>query len=312
MVSARGRSRRLESVISILILFILAIIAALVLAMQFETRPGEFDLSALAPEGFEASSVEHYDAGNLYEKINGKAPLYTEAGFAGLSTVRFAAAGDDELAMEAYLFDMGTPRGAFSVYSMQKRADTQPLEPMEFGYRTSNGLYFAQGKYYVELVGFSEKPELMKAMEELAAGLAAQVQTDGGPGLAEIDALPNDGKVAGSVTFYLSSAFGCEGLTEIFTCTYKTGVDELTAFLGKRPDSADAAKVAKMYRDFLVENGAKEKKALNGKLDGKVLDFYGYVEIVVPAGSYVVGVHEAQNQDVAEKLVLRILEGLQN
>jgi hypothetical protein len=43
-----------------------------------------------------------------------------------------------------------------------------------------------------------------------------------------------------------------------------------------------------------------------------VLDFYGYIEIVAPAGSYVVGVHEAKSQEAAEKLVLKIIDGLES
>ena len=310
MVSVRGRSRRLESAVSIFILCLLAFIAAFLAATQLETRGAEPDLASLAPNGFRAWRLEEYDAGNLYEKINGKAPLYTDAGFVKLSTVRFAAGDDEEMMMEAYLFDMGSARGAFSVYSMQKRADADALQGMEFGYRTSNGLYFARGKYYVEVVGYSESAELMSAMEELAEKLAGALQTQGNTGLAEIDSLPDEGKIAGSVTFYLSSAFGCEGLTEIFTCTYRSGTDELTAFLRRRSGEAEAAKMAKMYHDFLISNGARPKKAMNEELEGKVLDFYGYIEIVVPAGSFLAGVHEARNQEAAEKLVLRIVEGL--
>jgi len=312
MASVRPRSKRLESGLSIVLLFAVALVGAAIVGMQFRTVEADVDLAALAGAGFEASAIEHYDAGNLYEKINGKAPLYTECGFVKLSTVRFAAADDEEMAMELYLFDMGTGRGAFSVYSMQKRADTEDLETMEFGYRTSNGLYFAKGKYYVELVGFSERPELMQAMEQIGGRLAGVLHTDAGTGLAEIDSLPEEGKAAGSVTFYVASAFGCDGLTEIFTCTYKSGTEALTAFLSKRPSDAEAAKMVKMYRDFLIENGAKPKKAINEKLDGSVLDFYGYIEIVAQSGLWLVGVHESQNQEAAERLVLRIIDGLEN
>ena len=278
MVSVRPRSKQFESALSILILFVLAFIGAFIVSMQFRSAETELDLAALAPAGFQASTIEHYNAANLYEKINGKAPLYTESGFVKLNTIRFTG-DDDEMAMELYLFDMHAPRNAFSVYSMQKRPDTDPLPQMEFGYTTSNGLYFNKGKYYVELVGFSERPELMRSMEQLAAKLVAALDTAGAAVLPEIDALPDEGKVPASVTFYVSSAFGCEGLTQIFTCTYKSGDENLTAFLSKRPTDADAAKITKMYRDFLIENGAKPKEAINKKLNGSVLDFYGYIAV---------------------------------
>ncbi len=97
MGSVPGRNKRLESAISILLLAVLLLIGLCVFIRQFDVDMGRFGidtttadplseqikpntqepaLDALTPDGFKKpSETETYEAGNLYEKINGKAPL---------------------------------------------------------------------------------------------------------------------------------------------------------------------------------------------------------------------------------------------
>jgi hypothetical protein len=124
-----GRAKRLESAISICLLAILSLIGVGVFIKQFnynmsrygidttaipklETQNSKFEipfeLSSLAPAGFEMlSKVEVYNSENLYEKINGKAPLYTESGFEELFTQRFVSINDRSLWMELYAYEIG-------------------------------------------------------------------------------------------------------------------------------------------------------------------------------------------------------------
>jgi hypothetical protein len=98
--SIKYRARRLESVISICLLAILFLIGLGIFIKQSDydmSRFGigtaaapkfeiPFELSSLVPAGFETlSKTEVYHPENLYEKINGKAPLYIESGFEKLA-----------------------------------------------------------------------------------------------------------------------------------------------------------------------------------------------------------------------------------
>lgn len=188
MASVRRQPRRLESAVSICLLVILLLIGLVIFMKQFDVDMSRFGigtttislpvqqteaetqkpiLEALTPDGFKTFfEVETYNAGNLYEKINGKAPLYIEAGFAKLFTQRFIHKGDESLWMELFIFDMTAIRNAFSVYSVQKRADTRTLSFASPGpcYKTSNGVHFVHGKYYVELIGSTESTTMDEAM----------------------------------------------------------------------------------------------------------------------------------------------------
>jgi hypothetical protein len=319
-----GRAKRLESAISICLLAILSLIGVGVFIKQFnynmsrygidttaipklETQNSKFEipfeLSSLVPSGFEMlSKAEVYNSENLYEKINGKAPLYTESGFEKLFTQRFVSTSDPNLWMELYAYDMSTVKNAFSVYSVQKRAKSEAFPSMQLAYKTGNALCFVHGKYYIELVGSSESGELFGAMAEVARKIQANLAIDHDSEIAELAFFPRENLVPGSFKLYLVNAFGFEKLTNIFTARYKVGNETITAFIGKRADSKEAEAIAESYRKFLTENGAVIKNTDNKTLVGKVMDSYGTTEIVFTVGPFVAGVHEAENQQAAEKM----------
>ncbi len=306
MGSVPGRAKRLESVIGICLLAILLLIAVGVFIKQMPKQ--KKDLTFLLPYGFKTlSEIEVYTTENLYEKINGKAPLYIDAGFIKLSTQRFVSQADENLVMELYIFDMARTRNAFSVYSVQKRAEVDILPDMQFAYKTSNAFYLAHGQYYIELVGFAESDELFAAMAEVARKIPTNLAVHDDTAIPEIEHLPKHNLVPGSVKLYLASAFGFEGLTDIFAAGYELNGETITAFLSKRSGPKDAEAVAESYRSFLIENGATASKATNKILEGKVLDFYDTTEIVLSTGPFVVGIHEAENQQSAENLAVMLV-----
>jgi len=336
MSSVPGRNKRLESVISVLLLMLLLLIGIGVFIRQFDVDMVRFGidtttagplseqiepntqepaLDALTPDGFkEFSEIEMYDAGNLYEKINGKAPLYTESGFVKLFTRRFISKDDESLWMELFVFDMAAVRNAFSVYSVQKRADALMFafaKPQPC-YRTSNGLYFIRGRFYVELIGSTESIALHKAMADIAVKFTSQTIVDDAK-ITEFALFPEEDFIQGSFKLYLANAFGFDAFTDIFTCQYKLGDESITTFLSKRPDPQDAKTTAESYYNFLIENDAKDKPTANKTLKdigAKVLDFYDTTEIIFAIGPFVGGIHEAENQRFAEELATRLFDKL--
>ena len=322
----RRTQNRLETIISISIMVILLVIAAGLLIRQADTDMSRFGITAAnmqqpqkplpaaenspvieAPAGFDKlSEPEVYNADNLYEKINGKAPLYTEAGFSKLYCQRFVNKNDTSLWMEVFLYDMGNVRNAFSVYSMQRRPDAKilPTFAQMYGYGTSNGLYFVYGRYYAEMIGSAESDQLVMAMLETATNIQKNPIAASDLRIGELDLFQSENLVPDSMKLYLRNAFGFEGLSDIFAAQYKIDSREITVFFGKRPDANDAEAMAESYRKFLLENGATVKQTTSEFLKNKVFDFYGATEIVSTTGQFVVGVHEAENQDAAEKAAM--------
>jgi hypothetical protein len=336
MSSVPDRNKRLESIISTLLLAILFLIGLGVFIRQFDVDMGRFgidtttagplleqtepntqepSLDTLTPDGFKKlSETETYDAGSLYEKINGKAPLYTESGFVKLFTQRFISKNDESLWMELFVFDMAAIRNAFSIYSVQKRVDVQTpafTKPQPC-YRTSNGLYFVHGNFYVELIGSTESVALDKAMAEIAVRFASQIAVNDEK-ITEFALFPKEDCVQGSFKLYLANAFGFDAFNDIFTCRYKLGDETITTFISKRPDPQDAQTTAESYYNFLIENDAEDKPTANKTLKdigAKVLDFYDTTEIIFATGPFVGGIHEAENQKAAEELAVMLIDKL--
>ncbi len=326
MEPARQRAKSLESVISICLLAVLVLIGAGVLIKQrnfdmalfgrdiavdaqtpvkaeTSTSSEKSMLSPSASASLKAlSEIETYTTENLYEKIDGKAPLYTDSGFEKLSTQRFVSEGDANAIAEVYLFDMGAIKNAFSVYSVQIRAEAEFLPDLTLTYKTTNAVYFVHGRYYAEMLGFVDSPALVNAMVEFARNIQTNLPAGGATQITELGFFPQENLLGGSAKLYLTSAFGFEGLTDTFIARYEIDGETVAAFLSKRSDAAEAQKIADSYFKFLLENGGTVKQAGSTAVEGKVADFYGTTEIVFAKGVFVGGIHEAENQSAGEKL----------
>jgi len=326
MSAVRSRAKRLESTIGFCLLAILVLIAVGVFLRQFDTDMSRFGidktaaellarekeektpLGLLTPSEFEPfSGIQTYTAENLYEKINGKADFYLDSGFKVLSTRRFISKDDDSLFFELYVYDMTTTRNAFSVYSTQRRPQVHGLPDMQFGYKTSNALYFAHGKYYIELVGSSESTQLSRAIVETAQKIQANLVIDK-PDIPELAFFPQENLVPGSIKLYLTDAFGFEGLTDTFAAGYRFADQIITAFLTRRSSPEDATRLFHEYHKFLLSNGGKDIPTTNPQ--ARSVDFYGTLEILFVTGPFVAGVHEAENRELAGKVVETLLNKL--
>ena len=337
MESTGKPQSRDESIISASLLLLLLLIVIVILAMQQHVDMARFGLdgsgpsdasqqvseedaapgipstlASLAPAGFgPLSNAELYLPGTLYEKINGKAPFYLEAGFVGLWTQRYVSRANADLWMELSAYDMGAPKNAFSVYSVQRRWEASSLPGLDpvFGYRTGNALYFAAGPYYVELVGSAESDELFDAMAGIPDKLRVMLAIDRSPGISGLDLLPAEGMVQGSLTLYLTNVFGFEGLSDTFVARYAAHDEvEVSAFVSRRPDQEDAASAFESYCASMIDSGGTVMETRDGDVRYKMIDFYGAIEIVFATGSFVGGIHEAVDEASARKLAARLMD----
>lgn len=331
MSSIQSRAKHLESIISISLLVVLFLIGAAVFVKQGRYEKGRFnpdlgvmkeagtaqvqELSGFVPDGFvPMSQSEKYTAESLYEKINGKAEMYLDAGFTGLMCRRFVSTNNADSWFEVYVYQMASSKAAFSVFSMQRRpeADVVSLFNESNHYKTSNALYLFDGNYYIEMVGSSESRQLFSAIIETAQDILVHLKPDDSGMIPEIAIFPTDNLITSSINLYLSGAFGFAGFANTFTAKYQIADQNITVFLSKQDNAESAQKIVNAYKDFLIENGATAKKTNYEILKGGVIDFYDTTEIVLSAGPFVIGIHEAENQTTAEQLVLNLIKKIEN
>ncbi len=272
------------------------------------TAAASLPLADLAPAGIEPlSPPERFDPDTLSDKINGKAELYFSAGFRSLETQRFALAADPALWFEMFVYDMGTARNAFSVFSMQRRGDLEAGGPTPYAYATPNGRFLAHGRYYVELVGAEASDSLMTAAGEMAEAFVGRIGADAA-NVTEMALFPEEGRVPGSRSLVASDAFGISGLNQVFTARYQQNGAEIMAYVARRESAASARSAAEAVRDFYLEYGGTPLDGLEGVA---VIDILDTIEVVLYHGRYVIGVHEAPDRESALALARRIQKRLQ-
>ena len=275
---------------------------------ESETVHQSFSLDGLMPEGIEPlSSPEHFDPDTLSDKINGKAELYFSAGFRSLDAQRFALTDDPALWFELFVYDMGTARNAFSVFSMQRRGDVASGGPTLFSYATPNGRFLAHGRYYLELVGAEASESLMTAADKMAAAFVERIGADGA-NVTEMTLFPEEGRVLNSRSLVASDAFGITGFNQVFTAKYQHEGTEITAYVTRRESSVQAKATAETVRDFYLEFGGV---SLDGPEGVAVIDILDTIEIVFHKDFYVIGIHEAPDRETALALAEQFRKRLQ-
>ena len=321
-----------EQWVAVVILLCLAGIAAGVYHRQFSFNPAVLVATAsapaapkpaasapsespptLPPELSALSAPETFTTDNLYDKIDGKAELYTTAGFVGMQSQRFALKATNDVWMEWFVYDMGTLPQAFSVFSLQRRADGQPMDLTPFAYQCQNALFFVCGRYYVEAVTAMPTDAMMTAMSAMARQFVS-THPPGEMRIPELSLFPPENLESNSQGLQMANAFGFDQFTNVFTAKYRLPAGatniEVQAFFELTKSPAAAAALRDAWRSFLLANGGKEIESGNAAALGKPVNFMDSIEIAFTQGNIVAGVHAAPNANVAVKVAQELAEGL--
>ena len=268
------------------------------------------DLLQYAPQSLTPlSPAESFGPDNLSDKIDGKAELYLSAGFVRLICQRFAIEDEPGTWMEAFIYDMGSPRGSYAVYSLQKRSEAGELDLGDYGYRAENALYFVHGPYYLEMVSSVAQERMAELMFSFARNFISKTPVESKQ-LNELDLFPKKNLNRESISLLPSNGFGFEQFDSIFTAEYSTGDTELTAFLSRRKSEVEAARLVKSYTSFLLKFGGTELKSNLNIPGAKLVEIMDTYELIFSRGSILAGVHGAENRKAAEELALLLNQSL--
>jgi hypothetical protein len=244
---------------------------------------------------------ESYDSQSLSDKIDGKAELYLSAGFKNLISQRLAERDNPEAWVELFLYDMEDSQNAFGVYSAQRRNEARPTDLTEFSYETNNALFFAYGRYYVEIIGSQASTKMLSILKRIGKAFIRENSLNPEP-IPELALFPETHLVKNSVSFIPSNAFGYDRMNHIFAARYRLKDGEVTAYLSHRKDPEAANQLASDYHAFLLALGGKELVS-EEKIQGvKLVEIMDTYELILSIGPFLAGVHEAPDRESAESL----------
>jgi hypothetical protein len=135
-----------------------------------------------------------FEAGGLYDFIDGGADLYLEFGFKRVLVQRYNK-GDAELTLEAY--DMGDADGALGIYLMKCGVETPVAGVPARNTGEPAQLTIVKGRWFLHVNSFGPGADLLPEMVRLA-GRALEAVPDERPG-PHLDRLPAEGRIPGSV-----------------------------------------------------------------------------------------------------------------
>ncbi|MDR1593526.1 MAG: hypothetical protein LBS43_03435 [Prevotellaceae bacterium] len=268
----------------------------------FAQTPDELHSGLPAIEGWTISSdIEVFDSENLYERINGAAPLFIENNFREMTSLVYTR-GDDYITIQAYRH--ASREDAFGMYASERSSD-MTFYPDIGGEAQGDdyGLFFFSGNVYVKMSASNQSEEITNIFGKIAKGLATKI--DSSASYPEMfDSFPDEGQIPHTQAYIAKNYIGHEFLKPAYTANYDVNGQKFQLFVidGKTKD--DARKILDSYFGFT-------KQPLNfteGNLCAK--DRYNGNIPMVWKGRYIAGAFHENGEDFSNEKIYDFLNSI--
>jgi hypothetical protein len=278
--------------------------AAAAPAPAAKSEPLEIKLDGLKPMG----DTEFYNADNLFEKIDGRAPAYLNFNFQQLRCRSFSITGASGSFVDVYEYRFDTPINAFGMFSLERDPKGEPLAFAPDGYASGMGFFFRQGPRYIQVMASDQNAKTLELAKAIAEDRAKNLPA-ADTGLDARRRLPITGLDPASVQFVQENAQGQAFLKNVFQASYDFAGKKLPFFL-MVATPADAAAAWKSYQDFAGQFGGKVTVLpdVNGAKIFAAQNF-GTWKVIYQRDGEIGGVVDADNEDQARQFVEKYLEG---
>ena len=237
---------------------------------------------AITPE------IEIFNQDNLYERINGAAPLFFENNFREMTSMVYTQ-GDDYVTIQVYRH--ATPEDAFGMYASERSTDMtfyQGIggEAQGDGY----GLYFFSGSMYVKISASDENENTSSAMQQIAKGLAEKINQDATypPIFANF---PKQGAIPHTEAYITKNYIGHEFLKPVYTVNYELNGKKFQVFVLDAKTAENAKNILDTYFKFTkqTEPFSEGKLLISDRYNGNIP--------VIWKGHCIVGAFNEQGDD---------------
>jgi hypothetical protein len=245
------------------------------------------------------SEAHHYTRDNLYEHVDGHAEYFISAGFQGLTVTEYIASGSTaaEAEIQVEVYDMGKSIQAFGVLADESGEDPTPVSVGTMGYKTSDGVNFIKGRYYVKISAFSPKTEVIKFAKGFAETLSA-----GQDPFQVFSKFPDIGKVV-STKFAKEGYRGLDFLHNVIEREYSTDSGRIKVALmsGSEPEMRA---LLSSFLDYFGRSGMRyEKTESSGGEVYRVIDKYEGNWLLIRSRDEIFGVFGTDDEKILKYFV---------
>jgi hypothetical protein len=270
------------------------VMSLLCMGRAYSQTPQQLRESLPPVEGWEISpDVEVFNRDNLYERINGAAPLYLENNFQEMTSMVYTK-GDDYITIQAYRH--ASPEDAFGMYASERSSEMAHYAGIGGDAQGDEyGLYFFSGSVYVKMISSNEGAQITAVLKKIAKTLAGKI--DANPDYpAIIKSFPQAGRIPFTEAYITQNYIGHEFLKPVFTIDYELNGKKFQAFVidGKNPEGAK--KILGDYFKFTKQttNIAKGNLLIKDKYNGNIP--------IVWKGQFLVGAFDENGADFPKEI----------
>jgi len=251
-------------------------------------------------EGWSISPmIETFDETNLYNRINGAAPLFFENNFKEMTSMEYSK-GDDYITIQAYRH--ATPEDAFGMYASERSPEMTYYKIGGEGQGDEYGLFFFSGSIYVKISSNNEGEAISNAMQSIAKGLAEQINPNATyPELFQH--FPKEGKQPHTEGYVTKNYIGHEFLKPAYTVYYDWNGRIIQLFVIDGKTKPGAGNILKSYFVFTKQPALFDEGVL------MIDDRYNGVIPVIWHGRYIIGAYDESGYSFPDS-IYELLRGV--
>lgn len=270
------------------------IVACLLVVGQLSAQ--NYNLSEYGPiNGWEiADELEVFNRENLFDRINGAAPLFLENNVhemyqAGLDK------GEEHMAVQVYVHYCS--QDAFGMYAAERSSDMTFYDDIGVEAQGDDyGLYFVIGRFYVKIMSSDGSEDAQKTMQDIGLLLTDMyVKHYGEAGYPEeFEYFPLEGEQAYSKAYTTTNYIGHDFLKAVYTANYEYRGRQFQTYLIDGFTPQGARSILEKYMAFT----GQKVELTEGRL--QIRDRYNGYMPVIWTGRYIVGAFDPEGRDFPE------------
>jgi hypothetical protein len=231
--------------------------------------------------------AEVFDPDNLFDRINGAAPLYLENNFREMTSLEYKK-GDDYITLQAYRH--ATPEDAFGMYAAERSPELEHYLIGGEAQGDDGHLYLFAGSIYVKM--WSSRSEGDKELlHAIGRSLAAKIDPAAGYPLI-VNAFPAEGKIPYTEAYIASGYIGHEFLRSVYVAKYEQAGQSFQLFVVDGRSKEGVKKALTSYFTFTGQPLTFEEGAL------QIKDRYNGEIPAVWKGAYLIGAYDENGAGV--------------
>jgi hypothetical protein len=235
-----------------------------------------------------SDKVEVFSPENLFDRINGAAPLYLENNFREMTQMEYTR-GDDYISIQAYRH--ASPEDAFGMYASERSSELKFFPVGGEAQGDDSGIFFFAGDIYIKMWS-SAQENVSETMKAIAGHLAGRIDANADyPPV--VKAFPKEDMLPHTETYVTANYIGHNFLNMVYTAKYKKDNLMFQAFIVDAKSTDGAKAVLDKYFTFtkqpldFTEGNLMIKDRYNGDIPA------------VWKGQYIIGIFSENGDKIA-------------